>query len=99
MADKEKRLRKILDKLDLRGILKRVRTLEESHLVLVENTEVTGKCSVYKKEDYKKALEDGHTYSEDRVHFLIASNPRNRRLVVQSLMINRYGLPCNKYRN
>ena len=99
MTDKEKRLHKILAKLDLRGILKHVKTLEEAHLVLVVNTDVSNTYSVYKKEYYKKALEDGNTYPEDRVHFVIATNPRNRRLVEQSLMTNKYGASTNKYRH
>ena len=92
MADKSKRLRKILLKLGLKGLLKPVNTLEEAHLVLVVNTDVSNKHSVSKKEYYKKALEDGYTFPEDRVHFLITTNPRDRRQVEQTLMSNRYGV-------
>ena len=37
MADKEKRLRKILVKIGKKGVLKHVGTLEEAHVVLLED--------------------------------------------------------------
>ena len=37
MADKEKRLRKLLTKVNLKGKLKSVKTYEESSIVLVED--------------------------------------------------------------
>ena len=37
MADKEKRLRKILVKRGMKGKLKPVDTLEEAHIIVVEN--------------------------------------------------------------
>ena len=88
MADKAKRLRKILVKIDMRGMLKHAKTLEEAHLFLVENP---SKYTFYKKEDYKEALERGFIFSEDQVHFLIPSNPRNRRRIEQSIMTNKFG--------
>ena len=39
MADKEKWLRKLLDKIHMRGKLKLVATLEEAHLVLFNERE------------------------------------------------------------
>ena len=37
MADKEKRFRKILSKFSLKGKLKSVATLDEAHIVIVED--------------------------------------------------------------
>ena len=91
MADKAKRLRKILLKIYMRGILKPAKTLEEAHLVLVEDTEDPTKYTFYKKEDYKQVLANGSIFLEDKVHFLVSTNPRNRRQVEQSIMTNKFG--------
>ena len=91
MADKEKRLRKILVKIDLRGMLKHTKTLEESHIVLVDCPEEPTKYAIYKKEGYQQVLANGYTFPENKVHFLVHTNPRNRRQLEQSLMTSRYG--------
>ena len=91
MADKEKRLRKILAKIYMKGVLKRAKTLEESHVVLVENVEDPSLYTFYKNEDYKEVLEHGYTFLDDQVHFLVPSNPRNRSRVEQSIMTNKFG--------
>ena len=91
MADKEKRLRKILDKLDKRGKLKSVATLEKAHIVLVEVPEKSCKYFIYLKDGYQRELTKGYVFLEDRVHFLVHTNPRNRRQVERSLMSNRSG--------
>ena len=91
MADKEKRLRKILIKLGLKGMLKPAKTLEENYIVLVDTPDDPSKYNLYKKEGYQQLLEYGYTYSPDRVHFLVPTNPRNRRQLEQSMMTNRYG--------
>ena len=49
MADKEKRLRKILDKIYMKGLLKSVGTLEEAHIVLVDYPEEPTKYGILKK--------------------------------------------------
>ena len=56
MADKEKRLHKILDKLDKRGKLKSVPTLEKAHIVLVEVPEKSCKYFIYLKDGYQREL-------------------------------------------
>ena len=91
MADKEKRLRKILFKLGLNGILKPTKTLEENYIVIVDTPEDPIKYNLYKKEGYEQLLEHGYTYPQDRVHFLVPTNPRNRRQLERSMMTNRYG--------
>ena len=91
MADKEKRIRKILFNLGLKGLLKPAKTLEENYIVLVDTPDDPSKYNLYKKEGYEQLLEHGYTYSPDRVHFLVPTNPRNRRQLEQSMMTNRYG--------
>ena len=91
MADKEKRLRKILVRIDKRGVLKHVRTLEEAHVVLVEDHTNPFKYVFYKKEEYQYVLTNGYEFPEERVYFLVATNPRNRRQVVQSVLSPRHG--------
>ena len=91
MTDKAKRLRKILLNLGLKGMLKPAKTLEENYIVIVDALGDPSKYNLYKKEGYQQLLERGYTYSPDRVHFLVPTNPRNRRQLEQSMMTNRYG--------
>ena len=79
MVDKEKRLRKILFKAGLKGRLKSVATLEEAHIVLVDDREKSYAYYFYQKVGYQQLLADGHTFPEDRVYFLVDTNPRNRQ--------------------
>ena len=74
------------------GILKPSKTSEESHMVLVENDKDQHFIyNFYKKEEFKELLQDGYTFPENKVHFVVVSNPRNRRQVEQSIMSNKYG--------
>ena len=84
MADKEKRLRKILDKKEMRGKLKSVNTIEEASIVIVET--LADKNLIFDKNGFKYMQSNGETFSEDRVHFLVSTNPRDRRLVEQSIL-------------
>ena len=77
MADKNKRLEKILKKKGIKGWLKPVDTLENSQFVLVENKRCVHKSFLIKTEDYKILLERGETYPPGIVHFLVNSNKRN----------------------
>ena len=92
MTDKEKRLRKILDKIDMRGKLKSVATLEKAHIVLVDVPEKSCEYIIYIKDDYQRELTNGIVFPEDRVHFMVPTNPRNRRQLEHNLMSNRNGL-------
>ena len=49
MVDKEKRLRKILINLGLKGMLKPAKTLEENYIVLVDTPDDPTKYNLYKK--------------------------------------------------
>ena len=88
MADKEKRLRKILTKAGLKGKLKSVKTYEESSIVVVEDPCCATKNVFFDKRGFEYALSKGETFSEDRVHFLVSTNPRNTQLVERSVLTN-----------
>ena len=83
MADKEKRLRKILSKKGWKGRLKSVATLEEAHMIIIEDGQSKTKTQLVDKDTYVMALENGYTFPEDRVYYLIPSNPRDVRHVIR----------------
>ena len=62
MADKEKRLRKILLNAALKGKLKLVKTLEEAHIILVQDPHYPGKNTFFNRRGYQKALDNGETF-------------------------------------
>ena len=92
MADKEKRLRKILTKLGLKGKLKSVTTLEEAHLICIENRQCSCKSIFTGKDTYRQKIEEGYTFPEDQVHYLISPNPRNVRNIEQQFTSNSFGV-------
>ena len=79
MADKKKRLRKILDKKEMRGMLKSVDTIEKAHLILVDNRRHDGSIRLIRKGCYLNMIEEGQTISEENVFYLIPANPRDRK--------------------
>ena len=81
MADKEKRLRKILSRKRWNGRLKLVDTLEQSHCVLVHIKEL-GKLIFIKKEIYLELIERGHTFPEE-VYFVVSSNLSDSKHIVE----------------
>ena len=86
MADKEKKLRKILLRAGLRGKLKMVKTLEEAYIVIVQHPHVSHSCVVYHKDKYQEELNEGETFSEERVYFTVPTNPRNIRQITNSIV-------------
>ena len=76
MADKGKRLQKILVKKVLKGQLKPVESLEEAHVILIENKQCVHQTALVCKDQYKKMIEEGRTFPSDIVHFLVFANPR-----------------------
>ena len=84
MADKEKRLRKILSKKGWKGRLKSVATLEEAYIIIIEDGQSMTKTQLIEKDAYVTALENGYTFPEDRVHYLAPSNPRDARHIARS---------------
>ena len=89
MADKEKRLRKILSKMGTKGQFKLVATLEEAHLVLV-NERGHSKFHLTTKDSYLMAIEEGCIFPEEEVYYLVSTNPRNRQLVEQKYLTNAF---------
>ena len=89
MADKLKRLNKILVKTGLKGQLKTVETLDDAHIVLLENKHSIDRNIFIGKDMYKELIEDGYTFSPDIVHFLVSANPRNRLHIERRLLSNK----------
>ena len=96
MADKEKRLRKILVKRGWKGQLKSVATLEEALMIVLENEQTITKTQLIGKDSYREFLEEGYTFPEDQVHYVVSSNPRNTRNIENRFMSNSYGHLKNK---
>ena len=86
MTNKIKRLNKILNKGGLKGFLKPVENLEDSHFVLVEKIKdrFSNKL-IFKTEEHKALLESGKTYPPDIVHFLVITNKRNAQNIKNTL--------------
>ena len=92
MADKEKRLRKILVKKGLKGRLKLVPSLDEAHLVYIENTQCHTKSMIIRKDIYSKMLERGNVFPDEIVYYLVSSNPRNMHQIEKQFQLNAFGL-------
>ena len=92
MADKEKRLRKLLTKKGLKGLLKSVGTLEEAHIVIVENEQNISNTMLIGRDTYELFLQEGQTFPEDLVHYTISTNPRNTVNIERKIMTNSYGI-------
>ena len=91
MAEKGKRLREILVKKGMKGQLKPVGSLEEAHLILIVDKQRVTQYAFVGKDEYKKMVKNGHTFTEDMVHFLVSANPRNRWHIERRLLTNKVG--------
>ena len=87
MADKEKRLRKILSKKGWKGKLKLVDTLEQSHFVLFKRKGL-GELLLIRKGAYSELIEIGHTFPEEEVYFVVSSNPRDSKHIEERYLTN-----------
>ena len=96
MADKLKRLRKILVKKGLKGQFKPVETSDEAHIILMEDKQCIHQTDFVGKDTYKKMIEEGHTFPEDNVHFLVSANPRNSWNIEKRLFTSAIGFVKNK---
>ena len=90
MEDKDKRLRKILVKRGLKGKLKPVGSLEEAHIILVEDSKCITKTKLIGKDSYLGMIESGHTFSEENIHFMVSTNPRDRWHIEQKFLSNAF---------
>ena len=91
MADKEKRLRKILIKKGLKGRIKLVDTLEEADIVIVEDRNDKTKTKFIGKEVYIKMVKEGYTFPEENIFFTVSSNPRDKKNIEQKLFTKAIG--------
>ena len=91
MADKEKRIRKFLAKIGLKGELKSVKTLEEATVVIVEDPHTKCDNVIYDIHHYQILLERSGPFPADRVHFLTSTNPRNKGLVERGIFTKTKG--------
>ena len=85
MVDKEKRLRKILLKSGIKGVLKPVNTLEEARIIIIDGKPAAKFVGV---DTYKQWIDEGHTFPEESIHYLVSSNPRNRWHIEHRLITN-----------
>ena len=91
MSDKEKRLRKILVKKGLKGRLKLVPSLDDAHLVYIENIQCHTKSMLIGKDTYSKMLERGNVFPDEIVFYLVSTNPRNMYQIEQQFLLNAFG--------
>ena len=91
MEDKEKRLRKILTNKGIKGKLKPVDTLEEAHIIIVENRNDKNKTKFIDKDYYVRMAEEGYTFPEENMFFTVSSNPRDKKNIEQKLLSNTLG--------
>ena len=92
MADKEKRIRKFLNKVNMKGKLKTVKTFDEASIIIILDPYTTINSLFYDKAGYQTALLRGETFPEDRVHFLTPTNSRNNDSVARGLLFKTRGL-------
>ena len=90
MADKEKRLRKILVKINMKGRLKLVATLEEAHLVLVQDKRCASRTKLIGKDTYLEMVEKGYTFPEEEVYYTVSTNPRDRKHIEEKYLTNAF---------
>ena len=91
MADKEKRLRKLLAKSALKGQLKSVATLEEARIVLIIlDIQSLSKFHFVSKDTYLKMIERGYTFPEENFYYLVSTNPRNSKRIEERYLTNAF---------
>ena len=88
MADKEKRLRKILSKFALKGKLKLTHALEQTNFVLLYRK---GQLFVMKKETYLTLIRRGEQFTEEEIYFTVSSNPRDSKYVEERYLTSAFG--------
>ena len=99
MADKEKRIRKFLNKINLMGKLKTVKTLDEASIVIILDPHTAVNSVFYDKAGYQTVLSRGETFPKDTVHFLTPTNPRNNDLVMRGVLFKTRGLGVRPFKS
>ena len=90
MEDKAKRLRKILVKRGMKGKLKPVGSLEEAHIILVDDSRCASKIKLIGKDSYLGMVENGYTFPEEIIYFTVSSNPRDKMHIEQTMLSNAF---------
>ena len=90
MADKEKRLRKILVKINMKGRLKLVASLDEAHLVLVQDKQCVSRTKLIGKDSWLIMIEKGYTFPEEEVYYVVSPNPRDRKHIEEKYLTNAF---------
>ena len=96
MADEEKRLRKILSRLGLKGRLKLVVSLDEAHFVIVEDKQCASRTKLIGKDSWLIMIERGYTFPEEDVYYVISPNPRDKKNIEQKYLTNAFACIQNK---
>ena len=90
MADKEKRLRKILAKIGWKGQLKPVATFEEAHIIIVQGPHDPDKFTYFNRAGYQRELDNCEMFPEECIYYFTApTNRRNKRQWEQRVMSNK----------
>ena len=97
MVDKEKRLRKILSRIGMKGKLKLAGSLEEAHLIMIEDRHDRKKTLLIGKDSNIEMIEMGHTFPEENIYYLVSTNPRDRWHVEKHLLSNSFGVMGTVY--
>ena len=87
MADKEKRLRKLLSRKGFKGQFKSVATLEEARLVLIKKIGLAD-FRLIRKKDYLEFIERGYTFPVEEVYYLVFTNPRDAQSIERKYFTN-----------
>ena len=90
MVDKEKRLRKILTKLGMKGRLKLVASLDEVHIVSVQDKQCASRTKLIGKDSWLIFIERGYTFPEEDVYYVISPNPRDRKHIEEKYLTNAF---------
>ena len=91
MAGKVKRLCKLFNKKGLNGIFKPVGTLEKAHVVIIDDKQSMDRMRIIHKDTYQGLLDDNYVFPSDMVHYVVITNPRNRRNIEQWLFTHENG--------
>ena len=75
----------------MKGQFKPVESLEEAHIILIEDPQCIKRFSFMGKDAYKRMVENGRTFPSGIVHFLVSANPRNKWNIEQRLLTSAVG--------
>ena len=74
----------------MKGVLKPVDSLENSHFVIVENPKCLINSPAFKTEDSNRIIERGDSYPVELIHYVALHNTRNEKAQIKSLFSNKF---------